>query len=64
MRDAGFFFIWLVLLPISFYSAHIGVLLWIWIALLSPNELLYGVMAGVPFNKIVAGSTVMLLMVS
>lgn len=64
MRDAAFFFIWVVLLPISFYSAHIGVLLWIWVALLSPNELLYGVMAGVPFNKIVAGSTVLILAVS
>ena len=61
MRDAGFFFIWLVLLPISFYSAHIGVLLWVWVALMNPNELLYGIMAGVPYNKIVAGTTMLIM---
>ena len=56
-----FAFIWVVLFPISFWSAHIGVLLWIWVALLSPNELLYGFMGGVPFNKIVALTTILLL---
>jgi len=35
-----------------------GVLLWIWVALMSPGEILYGVMAGVPFNKIVAIITI------
>ena len=46
--------VWMVGLPISFVSPNSGVLLWIWVALLSPNELLYGIMAGVPFNKLVA----------
>jgi len=63
VRDVGFFFTWLVLLPLSLYSAHIGVLLWIWVALLSPNELLYGFMISVPYNKIVAASTILLLAV-
>jgi len=39
-------------------SAHVGVLLWIWVALMSPGEVLYGAMAGVPFNKIVAITTI------
>ncbi len=64
MRDAAFAFIWVILLPISFYSAHIGILLWIWVALLSPNEMLYGVMAGIPFNKVVAASTILILILS
>ncbi len=42
-------------------SAHVGVLLWIWVALMSPGEVLYGAMAGVPFNKIVAITTVVCL---
>ena len=54
MRDLMFAFLWAALLPLSMLSAFIGVLLWVWVALLSPNELLYSFMAGVPFNKIVA----------
>ena len=64
MRDLAFAFVWLTLLPLTFMSAHVGVLLWIWVALLSPNELLYGFMAGVPFNKIVAVMTLGLIAVS
>ena len=54
MRDAAFFLIWMVLFPISFWSAHIGVLLWIWTALIAPGELLYGFMASLPYNKLIA----------
>lgn len=64
MRDLAFAFVWMTLLPLTFMSAHVGVLLWIWVALLSPNELLYGFMAGVPFNKIVAVITLGLIVVS
>lgn len=49
--------VWIIGLPLSFVSASSGLLLWVWVALLSPNELLYGFMAGVPFNKLVALST-------
>ena len=64
MRDLAFAVVWLALLPLTFMSAHVGVLLWIWVALLSPNELLYGFMAGIPFNKIVAIITLGLITVS
>lgn len=64
MRDLAFALVWLALLPLTFMSAHVGVLLWIWVALLSPNELLYGFMAGVQFNKIVAVITLGLIVVS
>ncbi len=64
MRDLSFAVVWLALLPLTFMSAHVGVLLWIWVALLSPNELLYGFMAGIPFNKIVAVITLGLIVVS
>ncbi len=58
MRDLMFAFVWLALLPVSLVSASMGVLIWVWTALLSPNELLYGFMAGVPLNKMVALTTI------
>ncbi len=57
MRDAWFALTWMLLLPMTVMSAYVGVLLWIWVALMSPGEVLYGVMAGVPFNKIVTITT-------
>lgn len=64
MRDAAFFLVWIVLFPITFWSPHVGVILWIWTALISPGELFYGFMAGVPYNKMIAIATVLTLMVS
>ena len=61
MRDLAFAMVWVVLFPVALWSAHIGVLLWIWVALVSPNERLYGFMAGIPFNKLAAGLTLLVL---
>lgn len=58
MRDLAFAIVWVVLFPVALWSAHIGVLLWIWVALLVPNQELYGFMAGIPFNKVVVFATV------
>ncbi len=57
MRDLMFASVWAVLLPLSLMSAQVGVLLWVWVALLAPNDLLFGFMGSVPFNKLVAVST-------
>lgn len=54
MRDLGFALVWLALLPVSLVSAYVGVLLWVWVALIAPNDMLFGFMSGVPFNKVVA----------
>jgi len=59
MRDLIFAGFWIVLFPATFVSAHIGVLLWIWLSLSSPNDRLYGFLSGVPFNKITAVITVL-----
>lgn len=64
MRDYLFGLAWFFMLPISFYSAHLGVILWIWVALLSPNDLLYGALGGIPFNKLVTASTVLAIVLS
>ena len=49
--------VWAILLPLSFLSAHVGVLLWVWVALLAPNDLFFGFINEIPFNKLVAGTT-------
>ena len=64
MRDAAFTLIFAALLPAVFMSPCMGVLVWVWTALLSPNELLYGFAAGVSFNRIVAVTTILVILVS
>ncbi len=64
MRDIIFGVLWAFLLPLSFYSAHLAILLWIWVALLAPNDMLYGVIGSVPFNKVVAVIAIAVLLVS
>jgi len=61
VRDLAFAFVWMALLPLLLISANAGTLVWVWTALLSPNELLYGFMETVPFNKIVALITIFLI---
>ena len=58
MRDIALAMIWMLLLPCILMSASMGILAWVWVALLSPNELLYGFMAGVQLNRIVALITI------
>jgi probable O-glycosylation ligase (exosortase A-associated) len=57
MRDAAFAFCWLLLIPLSLSSAYIGVLVWMWVAIFSPNDLMWGFMREVPFNKLIAALT-------
>ena len=64
MRDAAFALIFAALLPAVFVSPCMGVLVWVWTALLSPNELLYGFMAGVSMNRIVAVITIVAIFIS
>ncbi|MGI4955236.1 MAG: DUF5935 domain-containing protein, partial [Janthinobacterium lividum] len=62
MRDAAFGLIFAALLPAVFVSPCMGVLVWVWTALLSPNELLYGFMASIQMNRIVAVVTILVIM--
>ena len=64
MRDLVFAAAWAVLVPAALLSADVGVLVWVWVALLSPNELLYGFMAAVPFNKVATGATLASMVVT
>ena len=62
MRDILFAMIWIVLFPTAFFSSLSAILLWLWIALATPNLRLYEFMVSVPFNKIVAAATFITLM--
>jgi putative inorganic carbon (HCO3(-)) transporter len=65
LRDILYHACWLFLLPVSFFSAHLGVLLWIWVALLPPIDLLYNRFGvSLPFNKLVAASAFFVLITS
>lgn len=64
MRDAAFGLIFAALLPAIFVSPCMGVLVWVWTALLSPNELLYGFLASVSMNRIVAVTTILVIFFS
>ena len=59
MRDLLYNGAWLIILPLSLLSAHIGVLVWVWVALLPPANLLYGLV--LPFNKLIAATTIFML---
>lgn len=65
MRDLIYHGAWLFILPLTLASAHLGVSVWIWVALLPPNDLLYGRFGIVlPFNKLVAASAFFALVTS
>lgn len=59
MRDLGFAAIVVMMLPMAVMSTFVGVLLWVWVAMLSPSDALTGFMTGVPLNKIVFGVVVL-----
>ena len=58
MRDLLFHSIFIPLMMFGFYSTHLSVLIWVWISLLPPADMLYGTFGVLPFNKIVAAITV------
>jgi putative inorganic carbon (hco3(-)) transporter len=55
---------WVALMPLCLTSALIGAVVWVWVALLQPNDLLMGFAQSVPFNKIVAIFTLVILIFS
>ena len=60
MRDLAFVASWLVLVPLAFGGAQVGVLIWTWTSLLAPNDVLYGFGATLPYAKIAAALTLVL----
>lgn len=62
MRDLVILAAWAAMLPFAFTRPIIGVMLWVWSSFLSPNEYIFGFMAAVPFNKVVAAVTLLALL--
>jgi len=62
MRDAAllFGFIAMLVMGQAFRYPHIGALLWCWTALVIPNLYAYGYAAAIPYNKVVAGVTLLI----
>jgi probable O-glycosylation ligase (exosortase A-associated) len=52
MRPIAFFLIFGTLCAGTFAAPHVGILTWIWIALMSPQQYVWGSAEGVPFNLI------------
>ena len=61
MRDFAFHSMFVPLMVLGFYSSHIAILIWIWISLLPPADMLYGTFGVLPFNKLVVAITVFTL---
>lgn len=64
MRDIPLLLTWAALVPISLWSAHLGVILWIWCSLIAPNELVFGFMSAVPYAKLTAALTFLALIIN
>jgi len=58
MRDIIFFSMFVVMIPLSLRYVHLGVMLWVWSALLPPNGFIFGFARGIPFNKIAVACAV------
>ncbi len=58
MRDIIFLLGFLAMVPVALRNPAIGVMLWAWTALLSPNDYLFGFMTLIPINKVCAALTV------
>lgn len=63
MRDIVFLICMSAVLPLAVGHAYVGVLLWVWTALLTPSTYLYSFMSTVPLNKIAAGVTLLALLI-
>lgn len=64
MRDLAFGIAFTLMLPIGIVSSYTACLIWVWVAMLSPSDVLSGFLAGFPFNKVAAGMAVIALVVS
>lgn len=62
MRDFVFTSIFLSMALLALRHAHLGMMLWVWSALLPPNEFFFGFAQSIPFNKISAACTLLALL--
>jgi putative inorganic carbon (hco3(-)) transporter len=61
MRDLMVLLLWAPMCLATIAEPYLGVLIWTWTALVKPNNYLYGLMENVPFDKVIAISTLIML---
>lgn len=62
MKDPFFILMFIFLISFAFKRPYLGVCVWIWSALLTPNRLLYGFAGDIRFNFIVAALTTVIVL--
>src|SRR5258708_6265888 len=58
MRDYLVFLVLAPLVPYTLVMPHVGVLLWCWVAFMSPHRLIYGFLSGANLNMVIASTTI------
>jgi probable O-glycosylation ligase (exosortase A-associated) len=64
LRDLVFLLLFCGALAIAFNRTHVCILLWAWISLLTPNQLLWGIGNSLHYNKIIAVVTLLAALAS
>eukprot|EP01034_Spumella_vulgaris_P004449 gene4449-5675_t len=64
MRDIVITLIVFASLPYTFKKPYIGALMWIWISVMNPHRLSWGFAYDFPFAAIIAGTTMLALLVA
>jgi probable O-glycosylation ligase (exosortase A-associated) len=57
MRDIAFMLLFVGTMPAALRYVHAGTMLWVWTALGTPNQYLYGFASDLPLNKIAVAAT-------
>ena len=63
MRSLVFTGLFLAMLPAAVRYAHVAVMVWVWIAMVSPSHYILGFAQAIPFNKVVVAVAFIALMV-
>lgn len=64
MRDIVLVLAFVAAVPLTFRAPFAGVLVWAWIALMSPHRIVYGFASGQPFNMVIAVVTILAWLIS
>lgn len=64
MRDVVFFGLFVCMIPAAVSFGTSGVMLWIWVALMTPINFMYGFSKTLPYNKVAAIATILGIVVS
>jgi putative inorganic carbon (hco3(-)) transporter len=64
VRDIAVFAIVFLSLPVILYRPYVGALMWVWISMMNPHRLTYGLAYNFPFAMVIALTTLLAWLVS